>query len=474
MSILKEFEPVFSPKSVAVIGASRNRVKLGYQSLRALTEAKYQGEIYPVNPNTDTVAEYKAYPSILDVTDEIDLAVISLPSFGVLEAVRECTKKGVKAVVIFASGFKELDEHGGQMEKEIARICNEAGIKIIGPNTIGLMNSYSNLNASFAPMGKLPRGNVSIISQSGGMGTTLVAYLLEAELGFSKFVGVGNRANVEIADVLLYLKEDPTTKVIGIFLEGVEDARRLVQIAEEVAKEKPILIYKVGKTEVAARAVFSHTGSLAGSYELYRAAFAQSGILEVIEPSELIDAAKAISVLPPSKGGKVALVTHTAGPSLVITEVLERYGIKLSVFSEETKRRIQEAVPVKITVQNPCDLLGVAYVLPELYGIVGGIILEDSDVDALIAVYAPSFQPEARLPAKELIEIAKVAGKPVVAALVSPSTLPIPEKSDLEQNGVAVYRTPERAAKAVANHIKYWKLRRITRASKEGLGDTIT
>jgi len=465
MGILKEFEPVFSPKSVAVIGASRNRVKLGYQSLRALIEAKYQGEIFPVNPNTDTVAEIKAYPSILDVTNEIDLAVISLPSFGVLDAIRDCAEKEVKTVVIFASGFKELDKQGAQMEKQIAQICNEAGIKIIGPNTIGLMNSYSNLNASFAPMGELPRGTVSIISQSGGMGATLVAYLLEAELGFSKFVGVGNRANVEIADVLLYLKEDPTTKVIGIFLEGVEDARRLIQIAKEVAEEKPILVYKVGKTEVAARAAFSHTGSLAGSYELYRAAFAQAGILEVIEPSELIDAAKAISILPPSKSEKVALVTHTAGPSLVITEVLERYGVKLSNFSEETKKRIQEAVPVKITVQNPCDLLGVAYVLPELYGIVGEIILEDNDVDALIAVYTPSFQKEARLPTKELIEIAKVTGKPTVAALVSPTTLPIPEKSDLEQNGVAVYRTPERAAKAVANHIKYWKLRRTARIS---------
>jgi acetyl-CoA synthetase (ADP-forming) len=466
MNVLEEFEPVFSPKSVAVIGASRNRVKLGYQSLKALTDAGYQGKIYPINPNAQTVGEYRTYPNILDVPEEIDLAVISLPSFGVLDAVKDCAKKGVKAVVIFASGFKELDDQGVHMEKEIARICNEAGIKIIGPNTIGLMDSYSNLNATFAPMGKLPRGNVSIISQSGGMGTTLVAYLLEAELGFSKFVGVGNRANVEIADVLLYLKEDPTTKVICIFLEGVEDARRLVHIAKEVAEEKPVLIYKVGKTEVAARAAFSHTGSLSGSYELYRAAFSQAGILEVIEPSELVDAAKAISILPPAKGEKVALVTHTAGPSLVITEVLERYGIKLSVFSKETKRRIREAVPINITVQNPCDLLGVAYVLPELYGIVGGIILEDSDVDALIAVYTPSSQPEVRLPAKELIQIAKAAGKPVVAALVSPSTLPIEEKTDLEQNGVAVYRTPERAAKAAANHIKYWKLRRTAHAKK--------
>jgi len=468
MNVLKDFEPVFSPKSVAVIGASRNHSKLGYQSLKALTDAEYQGKIYPVNPNAQTVGEYRAYPSILDVPEEIDLAVISLPSFGVLDAVKDCAKKGVKVVVIFASGFKELDDQGAHMEKEIARICNEAGIKIIGPNTIGLMNSYSNLNSTFAPMGKLPRGNISIISQSGGMGTTLVAYLLEAELGFSKFVGVGNRANVEIADVLLYLKEDPTTKVICIFLEGVDDARRLMQVAKEVAEEKPVLIYKVGKTEVAARAAFSHTGSLAGSYKLYKAAFAQAGILEVIEPSELIDAAKAISILPPAKGEKVALVTHTAGPSLVITEVLERYGIKLSVLSNETKRRIREAMPINITVQNPCDLLGVAYVLPELYGIAGGILLEDSDVDALIAVYTPSFQPEVRLPAKELIEIAKVADKPVIAALVSPSTLPIEEKFYLEQNGVAVYRTPERAAKAVANNIKYWKLRRTARAKKLG------
>jgi len=180
----------------------------------------------------------------------------------------------------------------------------------------------------------------------------------------------------------------------------------------------------------------------------------------VIEPSELVDAAKAISVLPPARGEKVALITHTAGPSLVITEVLERYGIKLSVLSEETKKRVLEAMPINITAQNPCDLLGVAYVLPELYGVVGRILLEDSDVDALIAVYTPSFQPEIRLPAKELIEITGATNKPVIAALVSPSLLPIKEKYDLEQNGVAVYRTPERAAKAMANYIKYWKLRR--------------
>jgi len=459
-SVSREFEPIFSPKSIAIIGASRSPVKLGYQSLKALLEAEYQGKIYPINPKAETLGEHKAYPSILDVPDEIDLAVISLPSFEVLDAVKECAKKGVKGVVIFASGFKELDKQGAQMEKEIARICNEAGIKIIGPNTIGLMNSYSNLNASFGPMGKLPRGDISIVSQSGGMGGTLVAYILESELGFSKFVGVGNRANLEVADILLYLKEDPTTKVICIFLEGLEDARKLVQVAKEVAEEKVILIYKVGKTEVAARAAFSHTGSLAGSYELYSAAFAQAGILEVIEPSELVDAAKAISILPPAKGEKVALVTHTAGPSLVITEVLERYGVKLSVLSEETKKRVREAMPVNITVQNPCDLLGVAYVVPELYGIVGRILLEDSDVDALIAVYTPSFQPEIRLPAKELIEITRASNKPVIAALVSPSILPIEEKSDLEQNGVAVYRNPERAAKAMANYIKYWKLRR--------------
>jgi acetyl-CoA synthetase (ADP-forming) len=459
-SVLKEFEPVFSPKSIAIIGASRNPAKLGYQSLKALLDAEYPGKIYPINPNAETIGEHKAYPSILEVPDKIDLAVISLPSFEVLDAVKECAKKGVKGVVIFASGFKELDEQGAQMEKEIARICNEKEIIIIGPNTIGLMNSYSNLNASFGPMGKLPRGDISIVSQSGGMGGTLVSYVLESELGFSKFVGVGNRANVEVADVLLYLKEDPTTKVICIFLEGVEDARKLVQVAKEVAEEKPVLIYKVGKTEVAARSAFSHTGSLSGSYELYSAAFAQAGILEVIEPSELVDAAKAISILPPAKGEKVALVTHTAGPSLVITEVLERYGIKLSVLSEKTKKRVREAMPVNITVQNPCDLLGVAYVVPELYGIVGRILLEDIDVDALIMVYIPSFQPEIRLPSKELIEITRATNKPVIAALISPSVLPIKEKCDLEQNGVAVYRTPETAAKATANYIKYWKLKR--------------
>lgn len=339
LDILKEFEPVFSPKSVAIIGASRNPSKLGYQSLKALIEAGYVGKIYPINPNAENVGEYKSYPSVLDVPDPIDLVIISLPPNGVLDAVKECAKKRVKGLVIFASGFKELDEQGAQTEREMVRICNEAGIKIIGPNTIGMMNAYSNLNASFAPIGKLPKGNISIISQSGGMGTTLLSYIIEANLGFSKYVGVGNRANVEIADILLYLRDDPNTEVICVFMEGLDKAREFLQVAKKVAREKAVLIYKVGKTEVSNKAAFSHTGSLAGSYHLYKAAFAQAGILEVIEPSELVDAAKAISILPPAKGDKVALITHTAGPSLVITEVLERYGIEMSVLSEETKRK---------------------------------------------------------------------------------------------------------------------------------------
>ncbi|MHA1603296.1 MAG: CoA-binding protein, partial [Candidatus Freyarchaeota archaeon] len=185
---LKEFEPVFFPKSVAIIGASRNPGKLGYQSLKALTDAGYRGKIYPINPNAETVGDYRAYPSIMDVPVRVDLAVISLPPNGVLDAVRECAERGVKGVVIFASGFKELDERGAQAEREMARICNEAGVKIIGPNTIGLMNAYADLNASFAPIGKLPRGDISIVSQSGGMGTTLLSYVLEDGLGFSKYV----------------------------------------------------------------------------------------------------------------------------------------------------------------------------------------------------------------------------------------------------------------------------------------------
>ncbi len=464
--ILKEFEPIFSPKSVAIIGASRNPSKLGYQSLKALLEAGFQGKIYPINPNAETVGEYKSYPSILNVPDEIDLAVISLPPLAVLDAVKECAKKRVKGLVIFASGFKELDEQGAQTEREMAKICNEAGTKIIGPNTIGMMNAYSNMNASFAPIGKLPRGDISIVSQSGGMGTTLLSYILESDLGFSKYIGVGNRANVEIADLLLYLKNDPTTHVICVFIEGLDNAREFLQVAKVVAREKAVIAYKVGKTDVSNKAAFSHTGSLAGSYPLYKAAFDQAGILEVIEPSELVDAAKAISILPAAKGEKVALVTHTAGPSLVITEVLERYGIEMSVLSEETKKRILKAIPVNIAVQNPVDLTGVAYVFSELYGVVGKILLEDENVDALIAVYTPSFQPEIPLPAKELIEITKITNKPVIAALISPNIYPIDEKAELERNGVAVYRNPERVAKATANYIKYWKMKRNLQLQK--------
>ncbi len=454
------FNDIFYPRSVAVVGASRSPNKLGYQTVMSLHTAGFEGRVYPINPRASEVLGYKAYPSLLDVPGEVDLVVVAIPGRGVLEAVEECAEKGVKGVIILASGFREIGGEGAELESRIVETCNRAGIKIIGPNCLGIMNSHAKLNASFSPIGPLKKGSISLISQSGGAGMLLLYHLFDERLGFSKFITVGNRANVEIADLLLYLKDDEETRVICVFMEGVDKARELLEAAKETSKVKPVLCYKAGKTERAAKLAPSHTGSLAGSYTLYKAAFKQAGILEVDGSSELIDAAKALSMLPPPRSGGVAVLTHTAGPSIIATETLEKEEAPLASLSERTKERISSQFPFPVYLQNPCDITGIGYAYPQIYAAASRAILEDPDVSVFIPIFTPSFQPEMQFPYREIIDAAKETGKAVVAALLAPTLLWPEERSRLEEAGIPVYSTPDRAAKAAANYLKYWKLRR--------------
>jgi len=458
-------EKVFNPRSVAIIGVSSNPRKLGYQCLKALLMDGYQGKIYPIHPKLKELMGVKVYNSLDEIKNSVDLAIIAVSAPKVPDILKKCAKKNIKAVIIISSGFKEIGEYGETLEKQLKEIAEKHGICVVGPNCLGAANIKTGLNATFFPsFVKAKPGNISLISQSGGITGTLLYHAVDLDAGIAKFVSIGNRCNMDFADYIQYFYKDPETKVIGIFLEGTEDARRMYEVVRQVTKVKPILVYKAGRTETGVKGVKSHTGSLAGKIELYSAAFKQAGIIEVQSVRELIEAAKALSVAKyPPKGSRVAIITHTAGPSIVATDILETRGCKLAKLSKETVKGIQSLLPFPIPITNPVDILGFGYATPELYGETVRKVLMDDNVDLLLAIYSPSFQPEIRVPAQEMIEAVKEYKKQIVAVLNSPLIKKPKEVFELENAGIPVFFDPESGARASATLVHYYTKIRSTK-----------
>lgn len=463
MSRLEEFRPLFYPETVAVVGASKNPKKLGYHCLTSLVKGGFKGKIYPINPNLTQVHGFKAYSSVKAVPDEVDLAIIVVPNLLVPSIMKECAEKGVKGIVLITAGFKEAeDDLGSKLQNQVAAIANESKMKVVGPNTFGMTNLHADLNASFTPEFSLvKRGSISLISQSGGLCHLIAPLSLKEGGGFSKIIGLGNRCNLDFADMLEYLEEDPETKVIAMFIEGVDDARRLFEVASRVAKKKPIVAYKAGRFQASDEAARSHTGTLAGRYDLYMAAFKQAGVITVNSTEELLDAAKALSLCPLPKGNRVAVLSAQAGLSMIASDVCEEKGLVMAVFAEKTIERIKELLPPLSIRTNPVDM-GPAWYDWEVCREVIQAASTDENVDALVvlAAYASANEPLVQ-------EIAGLLGasarqKPVLACFPSPRDIWLKEKRELESAGVPVYPTPERASRALASVVKYAEALKIS------------
>lgn len=456
MAQLKEYKPVFYPATIAVVGASKNPQKLGYHCLTSLVKSGFKGKIYPVNPKLSEVYGFKAYPSIKDIPNKVDLAIIAVPRYVVPGIVKECADKGVKGIVLITAGFKEAeDDVGAKLQREIAVIANKYGIKVIGPNTFGVVNVYANLNASFTPeFSMVEKGKISLISQSGGFCHLIAPLSLKDGGGFSKIIGLGNRCNVDFADILEYLEEDPETKVISLFIEGVGNARGLFEVASRVAKKKPIVVYKAGRFRTSDEASRSHTGSLAGKYDLYLAAFKQAYVITVNSSEELLDTAKAFSLCPFPMGNKIAVLSAQAGLGIIACDLCEQNALEMAVLSDKTIQRIKDLLPPLSIRTNPVDM-GPAWYNWETCKKVFETVSIDKNVDALVvlAAYASANEPIIREVAETLKTIARQ--KPVVACFPSPRDIWLKEKKELESAGVPVYPTPERASKALANLVKY-------------------
>lgn len=459
-------DALLRPRSVAVIGASRNPGKLGYHVMKSLTEGGFGGGVFPINPKETEVFGAKAYASLLDVPHDVDLAVVVLPAHVVPEIIQQCAAKGVRGIVLITAGFKEIeDEQGAQLQEEITRLANEAGIPIIGPNTFGLVNLHEDLNASFTPeFSQVKKGGISVISQSGGMAHMLAFLAVEQNVGFSKVIGVGNRCNVGFAELLEYLVEDETTRVIAFYIEGVDNPRLLMAIAKRVRGSKPVVVYKVGRSEVSDKASRSHTGSISGQYEIYQEAFKEAGWVSVRSLEELLDAAKALDACPVPQGNRAAVLSGQAGPGMAACDVCEEMGLVLTTFSEETQTRIEKALPPLALRSNPVDM-GPAWYSPEAIAEVADAALGDAEVNGVVLCIAYASANVGAVESLSTVVTSWAGKKPIVSCLSAPGEIWREGIGILEAAGVPNYPTPERAAKALGN---LWEYRALAGRASDG------
>ena len=323
---------LFNPESVAVIGASDKPDKLGFHVMKSLTKGGFGDKIIPVNPGTSEIMGISVSASISDYDGRIDLAIVVLPAKLVSGVLRECVAKGVKGIVLITAGFKEIDDPAGaDLHEEIARIVNEAGIPVIGPNTFGMINFHADLNASFTPeFSRIKKGGICLVSQSGGISHLLGFMAMRMDVGFSKIVGLGNRLNVDFPQMLDYLMLDADTKVIVLYLEGVDDPRDLIETAKKYPDKKPVIAYKTGSSMVGDQASLSHTGSMAGRHEVYTGAFSQAGILNIDNTETLLDTAKAMALCPMPEGPGMAVLSGQAGPGIAACDLCEDHGLEIA------------------------------------------------------------------------------------------------------------------------------------------------
>ena len=451
---------LFKPASVAVIGATDKPDKLGFHVMKSLTRGGYQGKIFPVNPGAQEIMGLRAVSSVSACEGGVDLAVVVVPANRVPAVFRECAAADVKGIVLITAGFKEIDDPRGEaLHGEIAAIAHEAGIPVIGPNTFGMINFTDNLNASFTPeFSLLRKGSIALVSQSGGISHLLGFMAMRMDVGFRLIVGLGNRLNVDFPQMIAFLSDDRDTSVIVLYIEGIDEAGALLRAARRAAGIKPILAYKTGTGQVGDAASRSHTGSLAGSHEIYTASFAQAGILYIDNTETLLDAAKAFSACPPPTGPRIAVLSGQAGPSMATCDVSEAGGLHIVRFTARTQETINQLLPPLALRTNPVDMGPAWYDSAAIRGIVR-TVMDDDNVDGiLLLMMFASANRDAVAGITDLLKEWRQQ-KPLISCIVSPPGIWDEAISDLETSGALLnFPTPERAAQAMVNLWRYQKM----------------
>lgn len=439
--------PFFAPQGVALVGASTNPMKLGFGLARNLLQSHYRGAIHFVNPAGGVLLGHSLYRTLADTPDPVDLAVLLIPADTVPSALVQCAQRGIRAVIIASGGFREVGPEGAALEAECLRLARQHGLRLIGPNCIGLLDTHLPLDTTFLPPPGPTPGDVAFISHSGAICAAVIDWARGQGFGLSRLVSLGNQVDVGETDVLAPVAADPDTRVITLYMEGVQNGRRFIETAQAVTREKPIVALKVGRSAGARQAVASHTGALAGEDSAFSAAFRQAGIIRADTSEELFDWARALAWCPLPQGRRVAVLTNAGGPGVTAVDALDVHGLQMAHLHPSTQERLQQLLPPAANVHNPVDMLAGAS--PEQYATCLRLLLDDAGVDSVLVILPPPPMYTAGGVARTIIPIIYTAGKPVVVALMGERLIQ-EAVEHFRAARVPEYRFPERAASALA------------------------
>jgi acetyl coenzyme A synthetase (ADP forming)-like protein len=438
----KPLSEILSPSSVAVIGASRDPRKVGYAALRNIVNSNFQGTVVPVNPKADEILGLQCFPRISDYEGAIELAVVAIPAEEVAEVVDECGRRGVRGVVVMSAGFREEGPRGAERERMLLDVCRRYQMRLLGPNCFGVINTVHNFNASFAKRNPL-RGKVAFISQSGALCAAILDWSLTEEVGFSSFVSLGNKADLDEADFIEALAEDEETSVILAYIEGVKDGERFMDVAMSATRKKPVVILKAGVTEAGAKAASSHTGAIAGSDVAYETAFRQSNVIRARSVEELFDLARALDSQDIPRGPNVAIVTNAGGPGILAADACERYGLHMVSLDANTIAVLGQSLPQAASLHNPVDVLGDAGA--ERYKFALENTISDPNVNSVLAILTPQAMTDPAEVAAAVVEVSKShSDKPLVASFIGGEDVKEAHMI-LTRGGIPNFPYPERA-----------------------------
>lgn len=473
MDETEQLDAFFNPRSVAVIGATKKIDKAGHVIFKNFaynkTRGVFKGELYPVNPNEESILGFKCYPTITEIPGELDLIVVVVPAKIVPSIMEDAVAKKVKTAIIITSGFKEIGNI--ELEEQLVATAKKAGIRILGPNCLGVYYQKTGVDTLFLPETKVlttgdeviatPRpmiGDIAIVTQSGAFGVAALDFLAGRQIGISKFVSFGNKCDVTESEMLHYLLSDKETRVILLYVEDIKYGRQFLNVAKEVSLKKPIVALKAGRSTAGARAAASHTGAIAGSDRIYDAAFEQAGVIRARDMEEFFDMGKALAMQPPALGGNIGILTDAGGPGIMAVDECESNGLSVERFSEETLQKFQKlkdegVLPKFAATSNPVDLTG--SVTDAMFEVAADLMFQDPEVDGIILLglhHLPALRE------KYIEGVARVAdkySKPIVMCDIGETEMALYTRFRFDKLGIPAYPSPEDAARAMKALVSY-------------------
>jgi len=440
------------PESVAVVGATPKPGKIGHTIFNNVINSGYQGKIFPINPKEKEIAGLQAYPAVSEVPEQVDMAVIAVPAARVLDVAEDCGRAGVKSLAVITAGFKEVGSEGLELEKRLVQTCKNYGMRMLGPNVVGLIDTHTPINASFSAT--FPKkGEIAFLSQSGAMLVAILDWSIAVGLGFSKVVSLGNKADLSEIDFIEEAANDPNTKVILCYIEDIVDGPRFLDVASRAARKKPVIVIKSGTSQAGAQAASSHTGALAGSDLAYDVAFRQCGIIRAKSMTELFDLAVAFAKAPVPKGNRVAIVTNSGGPGIIATDNVEAMGLTMARFEKETIDELRENLPAESNIYNPVDVLGDAKA--DRYRFALQKVCADPNVDSVVVLMCPVGVTQPIETTEAILEMREAfPDKPIFGAYMGGETL-AGGANMLAKAGVPCFTFPEPAIASISGLVHY-------------------